>query len=1663
MAYPFSSAGDGGRSATQPFEGFLSRRLRRARQRRNPAQDARYNERRILFETLEPRLLLTADLGVIDDGGLQTYLNDVQTQLDTVVFNAPIPLVGTQLADRPSGKIAQHIADALSDFQVTPSDGTTTTVADVKTGLASSLGSMIKDGVILDTTTPDGSQVRFQLTLFGSESEHLNLDLALGSENPFVDPRLGIADEVGVNFDWQFDLDFGVFETPDMLQSLFFVDTGQANELTIDNFVASLDGGTDGSFEAKGVVGVFGALITQDATLPSTFTGSMQVDIQDGNGDNRLSGTEFSELKVDAVMTGSGVANLDIRAALVPEFTTLPSSATAFNIAVNADAVLDYNLDHANTKDAQFGDDIIGSFENVELDLGTFFDFIDNTIQSIQKALDPIKPVIAFLAAPIPIVSDLGEAAGIGKVTPIDAGILATALDPDLTAAQKDKALQALTATKLTVEFLNYILQLGPIAQGISGSTGLGDVKVGIGKKQGDTKEQDALEKKLIEQKADEEASTKARNKSEVTKEFFASVAGHMAFPFLEDTGLVLNMLLGDTTPELMTFGVDFEFGYQFVYTFPIIFPFLNAELRLQMSAALNFDAGYDLFGSAALTRSLDFSSDAALAASLSDNSGRLADGFFLDDHIPDTAPADLQDGDVDTTQPETKDQPELTLSAKISAGASVGPDLLLAEFQAGVRVFFATDIYFDLNDLPEPQDAAQADYVYNLNHSLPTDVPLSPYTYDGRVRIGELTLAANADPFGIFNVSGALRAGLEAFVVASIGAGPFQITLVDKTYELVNKVVFDFDIYQLSDSQILAGVVLNPPVLGAVDGSGNLTLYMGDGPGGSANLRQNTGPNRQGQDTETNEGFNITSLGATDPMNPGNGETLVVSFLAMDGGQRVERARQTFENVKHVEAVGGSGNDQIVVDNSVASSVDFAGGTGADQLAYAGTGVAMLRGDDGNDTLIGGSNNDLLEGGAGADRLDGGLGSDTLMGGADDDRLTGGKDIDSLVGGTGSDIYSWNVGDGNDLFVEDPALPDIDKLTVGGGFALSGGSYATGTVGGAEADDVISLSKVMDGGVEKVLLETANAGAIPESLLLDNIENISIAAGGGADTVTISDLTGSDVNLLAIDLSSPREGNSSTSVDTVAFSGSDDADVLNVTGVNAQFDQTDLGADPTGGTTTQVMREIVELQDETPGRDSHAFIVNSNPAHDSLQVLGLGGNDTLQVSAGTANIDVSDLIAVTLLGGEGDDMLISVYGRVTLIGGGGTDTVVIQGDGKAIAGLASLSLYATDLFVDRVDTGAGAVSDRLSFSEVEALRLMLDETGDGSSLRVISTIAGPVEIDASTLDDSIAVEGIAGATTIELNAGANVVTVGKDGTTAGITADLQVNGGTGDDRVIFDASAEPMDHVVTIGVMALAGLVAPGALRYNDLVETVELRLGPGDDDVIVPDLTRNIVIDGGDGADTADITLLGQPTGVAGGPGVLTADVETVSFANDNNVDDTDWLMTVNQLRSGVPGVFDPLLPGFYDQLVLQTENANLVNLSLGDGPGVDSLRVWDLETETHVDLRGGDDTVTVGDARVGAERSLGDLDVPLVLAGGAGTNALVVDDVANTISGRPGTVDATSITGFTMGPLARIDYAGFATLELDLAATRDDVTVADTAAATTINTDSVRVGRR
>jgi hemolysin type calcium-binding protein len=197
-------------------------------------------------------------------------------------------------------------------------------------------------------------------------------------------------------------------------------------------------------------------------------------------------------------------------------------------------------------------------------------------------------------------------------------------------------------------------------------------------------------------------------------------------------------------------------------------------------------------------------------------------------------------------------------------------------------------------------------------------------------------------------------------------------------------------------------------------------------------------------------------------------------SILINGGAVPIDGDQPTVGNTTQIEVFGGSGDDTISLDQTNGS-------------------LPAAR-------LFGGNGDDVLTGGAGADQLFGGNGNDTLIGGVG---------ADQLFGGNGNDTFIWNPGDGSDT-IEGQA--GFDTLLFNG----------NGT------NEQMSISA--NGSRATLFRAQGNV-----TMDLNSVERIQLDAFGGADTITVRDLTGTDVKQVAIDLGGgDPDGNGDGQADTV-------------------------------------------------------------------------------------------------------------------------------------------------------------------------------------------------------------------------------------------------------------------------------------------------------------------------------------------------------------------------------------------------------------------------------------------------------------------------------------------------------------------------------------------------
>lgn len=297
------------------------------------------------------------------------------------------------------------------------------------------------------------------------------------------------------------------------------------------------------------------------------------------------------------------------------------------------------------------------------------------------------------------------------------------------------------------------------------------------------------------------------------------------------------------------------------------------------------------------------------------------------------------------------------------------------------------------------------------------------------------------------------------------------------------------------------------------------------------------------------------------------------------------------------------SGGTPTVANNAL---IQIFGRAGNDQLSLNEANGALptvqMFGEDGNDTLTGGSGGDLLDGGPGNDTLLGKGGNDTLYGGDGNDTLTGGDADDIVYGGAGNDRIIWSPGDDTDVI---------------------------------EGGDGVDTVEVNGGNGAETFLVSANGSRVridrttPAPFFLDTgtCERLTLNANGGADTITVNDLSGTTIKDVTLGIG---DGGS----DNIIVNASDQDETIMVNGTTGSVSITGLSA---------------------------SITLSGAEALDHLTIQALGGDDSVAASGLAAGV-----IGFTADGGEGADVLVGSAGNDTLLGGPGDD-VLIGGPGADV------------------------------------------------------------------------------------------------------------------------------------------------------------------------------------------------------------------------------------------------------------------------------------------------------------------------------------------------------------------------------------------------------------
>ncbi|MFM9971581.1 MAG: DUF4347 domain-containing protein, partial [Burkholderiales bacterium] len=1049
--------------------------------------------------------------------------NDANTSNDVTVSDL--------LVDAVAGALYEKLGKpGLNVLRVTQTDSKGRPVFDSATGSPKLLEVTSADQVQISI---DGTGLKFNVTLGDSILKYIfpndndgtlefleynpikdavSIPIDFSAAIPGLSLKTGPDDTIDLRFNYVLGLGFGLSKADG-----FYLDTSgvteSGDELQID-LTATLSAGA--SLSATVIV-LQGLLQDVDDGRPSGLYGQFSVDLRDSGGNGRYTvfkpsflGSPISET-LSVIAELSAVADVDIKATLAVE--PIDASGDHTFSFPNIYTTLHYDQVFAKAtfgtggSSSSFGGKPIIVFEAVTLDLGQFITgFIAPIVEKVHSVTKPLEPLAEMLTAEIPLLAEL-------KAQQRSLLDIAGTLLGQTKYASVVKAVRAIIQVIELVKTVDAFLQSGEGNLKIN----FGDFVVG-----GDARSANNAQAVPTNTPTNMNANAQVpagAAKNVVSK--LGTTPGAWRFPLLTSPAAMFGLLMGK---EVTLFEYDLpSLDLQFLYeqSFPI-FPGLNAKLGGEVRATTNISFGLTTRGFLEFQASNYDPSKIPLI---------FLHGFYLSDH---------------GIEKSGNDAPEATVTARITAGASVGIGGLI---EVGVEGYIQAQVRFDLKDDPN-----EGTGIY-INNDVKQGYAIPP-VYDGKIYLDELVNDLDC----IFNIYGDLTVGLDAYFWVGVKIFGAKITIFSARHTFFTATLYDFAYECIDEMPILATLA---------NGTLNLQLAAQNNDGvlkGDRFMVTEAMLPVNGVDTAF---VKVSARGSSNYFRKTDVSTITTAGTAYDDEIIIDGTIAA-----NIDLHGGAGNDRLLVSSSAATQSytrklwgdggkdvliggDFAdelrGGEGNDSLygmkandvlfgdggddvlvgaqgediIWGGAGNDQLFGDDGNDILNAEAGNDTLYGGQGNDRLRGGNDDDTLFGEDGDDSLygdagvdalTGAKGIDYLLGGTGIDRIIWTAGDQADAFID-------------GGDAGGSGTRERDVfeiTASALSDNVIfsavtvttSIADPNTSGTTLTRTATAVEASINGILLkATDIESIDFKAGAGADNVTVNDLKGSLIADMSFDV----------------------------------------------------------------------------------------------------------------------------------------------------------------------------------------------------------------------------------------------------------------------------------------------------------------------------------------------------------------------------------------------------------------------------------------------------------------------------------------------------------------------------------------------------------------
>ncbi|MCA9126093.1 MAG: hypothetical protein KDB22_03370 [Planctomycetales bacterium] len=1321
---------------------------------------ARNRLRSLLVESLEDRFLLNCDYSALAND-LKDQINTLQVDIkQAITIGQSLPVIGDRIGE--AGQFLDNLADTLGGALGNLEDDV------LEPTIQQALFAVLHGGPldILADHNGDGSvdpsDVEVQIN---NDGANCSVEIGMHLTRNLVSFDLGV--------DASFDL--GLPALPFQISTKGGIEASLGFDwpdfrFTLDSnagVILDLSPQTDLSLQVVAGLQPDSELTANIGFLHATVTDGVQLE---DDGDIEQLNTQF----VASVAIGLGFGQ-DGSFLVEAEFDTQA------NVALHIDALIDQDFPSIAADFVMHWDGFeedaeapVVALRNITVDVGGYLsDILSPIVDAIQKVAEPINPFVDFVTEPIPVLSDLANAVGLGDVTLLSLSEVADDYLPSsgytelvdiiqLVVQVVDVANQFEDPAAPSLKFNVGDLLLSNEANGdLRDKPAAKDITDVTAKDLTDLVANPANVHNLIDSVNDLDVPVEVKQPIiDLLNRFSSGV--YYEFPILDNPlGEIGNLLLGkDSTLFSFTAAAKIDGDAELKYP-------ISLGIDVVIQGNYSFDAavtiGYDTFGLRKF-----------IVDGINNNGGfdglDLLDGLFID--------ADSH----------------VYLDGGFAAGASAEYLVVEAEVTGGVSGGLHLSMP-DESDLVSPDGFADND-----------PQKIRPFS--------ELSHC-------LFAADGVLTAGL----YAKIRVGTDLIGVEEKfTIGEVEIASFDVD------------CVPNPfappldPNLAYLDtNTGVLTLHVGS----KGSLRANYDPN---DPTQADEQYRIT-VGVPFADEKGNlpaGDLLTVSAFGMT--QRFTGVKSILADAGDGNdkiRILASENSELY---PLTADVDIRGGAGNDLLIYEGTGQALLRGDSGDDKLFGGAGQNTLLGGDGNDVLEVAGTNNLLNGGAGDDVLTGGPGYnalgavfyqgiilnesgnDYLVGGQGNNFMRGGAGD--DTLLAGPGTDDLDgeagndHLSAGSGRAMlvgnRGDDYITWNVGdgipllidgggvgeantlglvGTDADELLLLGKDSSSNALKI------AGLTSSPFLATHMQIVAFEGLAGAEQILVEPLTGTDAQQVGLNLGDVLKGKNALGdavVDKIVVQGSQSADTLFVSKELAVLKPEQPAVPPSTERTPAILGGITKVV----GMPN--YVVRLANVEDDLLVTSRNGDDTIVVQ--------------------------SITGPTQIHAGSGNDTLVVQAaDPGVLNDPVKLPDYPVELNVD-----GGQGNNRLSIDQSSSLiplsntfqsqhfisdLLELNFTATGGNLK------GGVELITGQYNDSVTILDTLSKVPMSLDtrAGSDVVRLGAsadlapNGNLNSIQGPLSIETGQGENAlVLYDRTDLSGNQHVAITSNQILGMVGP-------------------------------------------------------------------------------------------------------------------------------------------------------------------------------------------------------------------------------------------------------------